>query len=127
MTLLNGLFSMLHCQICPNTAQAFSASIQSNSSSTSILVQKQGGSDVLVYFILLFFHKFPCEWKKLSNKGNEESKHTDLSTERDSGHWMCNRTDSKAAAQIETWEMIIKKKIKLLAGTLECYSLFLNV
>lgn len=65
--------------------------------------------------------------KKLSNKGNEEFKHTDLSTKRDSGHWMCNRTDSKAAAQIETWEMIIKKKIKLLAGTLECYSVFLNV
>lgn len=82
---------------------------------------------MLAYFTLLFFHKFPWEWKKLSNKGNEESKHTDLSTERDSGHWMCNRTDSKAAAQVETWEMIIKKKIKLLAGTLESYSLFLNV
>lgn len=30
----------------------------------------------------------------------------------------------KAAAKLETWEMIMKKEIKLLASTLEFYSLF---
>lgn len=59
---------------------------------------------------------------KICNKCNEEFIHTDRGT--DSDHWMCNRTDSKAAAKLETWEMIMKKKIKLLASTLEFYSLF---
>lgn len=47
--------------------------------------------------------------KKLCNKGNEELKNTDLRKDRDSGHWMCNRTDTKAAAKLETWEMIMNE------------------
>lgn len=69
------------------------------------------------------FIKISREWEKYAINVMRSS-YTQIVGQTDSDHWMCNRTDSKAAAKLETWEMIMKKKIKLLASTLEFYSLF---
>lgn len=65
------------------------------------------------------FIKIPCEWENYAI--NVMRRSWDRQRFRPSD---MQQNRLKAAAKLETWEMIMKKEIKLLASTLKFYSLF---